>query len=290
MATDTTSNNDKQQIVAYSSVKAKIAEMKEINASLVFDYESKKGETEARSHIYTLRQLKTAADTARKNATAEAREFTARVNSEGKAIIDEIESMITVHMEPLEAKAAREQARIDALDAMLRDISGLYNENLTSKQASIALERAKSLFIDESYAERKSVAMTIKLDVIAKLEQLIPLAKQREAEAEEKSRLEAERDKQAFLEQQAQLVAEIEKQANLKAELAAQQERQRLINEQAAKDKADKERAANIEHRRAVNRVVLDALVKTVPLSEDVAKTVIESIIKGYIPNVSITY
>jgi hypothetical protein len=76
--------NDQQQIVAYSSVKAKIAEMKEVNASLIFDYESKKGETEARSHIYSLRQLKPAADNARKNATAEARDFTARVNTEGK--------------------------------------------------------------------------------------------------------------------------------------------------------------------------------------------------------------
>jgi hypothetical protein len=227
--------------------------------------------------------------------------------------------MIAVHMEPLEAKAAREQARVDALDAKLRDISGLYNENLTYEQASIALEMATYLSIDETYAERRSVAMTIKLDVIAKLEQLIPLAKQREAEAEELARITAEREKQELLAKQAEDIAkavevqkrEIEAKAQAEiqaaqkreadalakaeesrkqAEFAAQQERQRVIDEQKAKQAAEQERTANIEHRRSVNREVLNALIKNVPLSEENAKRVIECIVRGEIPNVIIAY
>lgn len=46
------------QVTAYQPFYAELATLEEDNKKITFDYESKKGNAEARSHVYKLRQSK----------------------------------------------------------------------------------------------------------------------------------------------------------------------------------------------------------------------------------------
>ena len=56
----------KSAVAAYQPFYAQLAELETNNARLVFDYESKKGNKEARSHVNTLRLTKGALERVRK--------------------------------------------------------------------------------------------------------------------------------------------------------------------------------------------------------------------------------
>lgn len=63
---------DVTTIVAYDPFRAQLAQLKEGNAKAVFNYRDPIGNKEARSHVYKLRQTKSAVDKVRK-AEKEAR-------------------------------------------------------------------------------------------------------------------------------------------------------------------------------------------------------------------------
>ena len=106
-----------------------------------------------------------------------------------------------------------------------------------------------------------------------------------EREASERARIEAqlkaeqaERDKQAAIDR-----AEAEKQA------AVQAERLRIEAEAAQAEKAEAERAANVEHRRKVNRKILAAMLES-GIEEEAAKAFLLKAIQGKVPHLKITY
>ena len=106
-----------------------------------------------------------------------------------------------------------------------------------------------------------------------------------EREASERARIEAqlkaeqaERDKQAAIDR-----AEAEKQA------AVQAERRRIEAESAQAEKAEAERAANVEHRREVNRKILAAMLEC-GIEEEAAKAFLIKGVKGKVPHLKITY
>lgn len=117
-------------------------------------------------------------------------------------------------------------------------------------------------------------------------------------EAEEKARYEAERvqrEKAESEQREARLKAEKEA-AELRAQQAAETERKRIEVEQfaqaEAERKAEEARLADKEHRRIVNREVLDA-IKSLDLGvihDEQIKKIIGAIIGGLIPHVSIKY
>src|SRR3990167_3162589 len=99
-------------IAVYDEFRAQLAELKEHNAKLLFDYEDPKGNEEARSHVYKLRRTKAAVDKARQAEKAASLEYGRRVDSEAKEIIGEIEAMIEVHVKPLAEIEEREKKRV----------------------------------------------------------------------------------------------------------------------------------------------------------------------------------
>ena len=101
------------EIAAYNEFRAQIAELKAHNSSLVFDYTDPKGNKEARSHIYKLRQTNAALDRARKAEKAASLEYGRQVDSQAAAISAELEAMIQVHQAPLDAIEAKEKARVE---------------------------------------------------------------------------------------------------------------------------------------------------------------------------------
>ena len=106
-----------------------------------------------------------------------------------------------------------------------------------------------------------------------------------EREASERARIEAqlraeqaERDKQAAING-----AEAEKQA------AVQAERLRIEAEAAQAEKAEAERAANVENQRKVNRTVMAAMLEC-GIEEEAAKAFLIKAIQGKVPHLKITY
>jgi hypothetical protein len=299
----------KDQLAIYSPVLRQLAEISELNNSLVFDYSSKQGEKEARSHVYKLKKFKTIAEKARKDATADARAYTSQVNETGKTVLERIEAMIDVHMEPIRIKEAREAAREQGIKAKIDAMRDAYDSWMTSAKAFEVLEQITASVIDEAtYQEYLPVALRVKEDAIAKLSGHVLFAKEREkkeadalkAEEEakykaiqEKAKADAElavqtelaeaKRKEALALAQAEQASKMAKNAQLAAENAIREEQAKKASEELA-------RAKDTEHRRKTNWNAVNALVSEASLEESVAKEVVKAIINGKIPGVKLTY
>ncbi|MGB9153482.1 MAG: hypothetical protein WCD70_10390 [Alphaproteobacteria bacterium] len=117
-------------------------------------------------------------------------------------------------------------------------------------------------------------------------------AEARAKQAEEKAKRDAEEaEKRLIAEKQAaaRRAEEAAAQAKRDQERAIESERQRVADEARRIKEADDARERNQSHRRKVNREALDGL-STVGIPEALGKALIEAIIKGNIPHVTITY
>lgn len=121
-------------------------------------------------------------------------------------------------------------------------------------------------------------------------------ARQRAAEAElaaVQARAQAEQDaarNREIAAQQAQEEAERRAaQAELDGQAAAQRERDLIAAEQAAIQAETDRRTADLDHKATVHRAALAAFLAA-GLNEDAARNAIVAIVKGQIPNVTITY
>lgn len=179
------------QITEYNEFRGNIAKLIEENKLTAFDYESAKGEKEARSYIYKLRQTKTAVDATRKEIKTPALERCRLIDGEAKTLIETIEAMIEVHKKPLDEKAEREALRIAAIDAKIEELRSFQvGAGWTSELYSDELVRLKQFNFEglderESEARELHVALTIGLS--------INLQNALTAEAEQ-AKLEAERE------------------------------------------------------------------------------------------------
>jgi hypothetical protein len=305
------------QLTIYAPIISQLAEISKINESLVFDYSTAKGEKEARSHVYKLKRFKTQAENARKAATAEARAYTELVNKTGKSVLEKIEQMIQVHMAPIQAKESREAERRHKIEAEIQKIRDLFVDDfMTAKMASQALESSESIQIDSNFfQEYTQTAEQAKAEVIAKLKQhIIDVAErekaaeqalkareaerikamelriQSEAEAKAKAIIEEAKRKEAEAKEQAEKAMKEAELAKLKAEKAIEDERKARFAEQQRILDEESKRAADVEHRRKVNWDAVNALIAEVPMTEEMAKKVIKSIVSGKIPRVTLNY
>ena len=142
-------------------------------------------------------------------------------------------------------------------------------------------------------AEEKALAEKQRFEREQKEQIELAERQQREA-AEREARLNAEKEAALLREQQAKERAEAAAiQAEIDRQNAIEQERLRIEREQTAKAEADRKaeeaRLANVEHMRSINNLILNKLCE-IGLDEDQAKSVITSIAKNEVPNVSIKY
>jgi hypothetical protein len=94
---------------------AEIEKLKEYNAGLLFDYESKDGNKLARSHIFALRKVKSKVADAHKSAKADALEVCRVLDGYKRDLTASVDGMIEVHDKPLREIEERE-ARIKAAE------------------------------------------------------------------------------------------------------------------------------------------------------------------------------
>jgi hypothetical protein len=239
-------------IEAYSEFAAQLAELKQTNAAMVFDYEDAAGNKAARSHIFKLRKTKTAIEDARKAAKADALAYGRRVDSEAGALTEQLESMIEVHKRPLDEIEEREAIRVgkikERLDSLEQLGIGWAGMNVGALEARLATLEAT--VIDESFAEFVGEAARLHDLALLRIKAELPQAIKREAEAKELAELrqmKVERDAQIAKEVAAKLEAErIEAAANAKAAQDKKAADERAVAEEFARIKAE-ERAIEAE-------------------------------------------
>ncbi len=299
-----------QPIAVYDPFRAQLVELREINAKTVFDYENPKGNKDARSHIYKLRQTKSAVEKARKAEKDDALTYGRRVDAEAKEIKDEIDGMIAVHAKPLEEIERREEERkakhqqaIGHMAKMVTDAAAwmsisadVLQDWLTEMEAVPTGEAHWQEFAEEAGQAREAAIKALGEAVTNRRqhdEEQAELARLRR-EAEERERQEMERQAEERRQREAaERKAEEERIAKEAAERAtreAEEKAKRDLEERQRRERAEAEaRENNKRHRAVVNNKAKDAMVAG-GLSEEAAKTAITLIAERKVPGVTIVY
>jgi len=244
-------------IAVYNEFVAQLAELRQLNSEVVFDYATPKGNKEARSHVYKLRQTKAAVDKARKVEKQASLDYGKRVDSEAKAIVGEIESMIAIHQAPLDEIEQREKDRVAALQERLNELrNASITEGFNAAQIETVIDQVELMPIDTSYAEFTGEAATIKDETLRQLREKYKAQAQHEAEQAELARLRKEAEERAQKEREERIAREAAEQAKAEAEAKAKQEADAIAQAQAA-EKAEAERKAR-EAQAAADRKELE--------------------------------
>ncbi|PHR03340.1 MAG: hypothetical protein COB29_13280 [Sulfitobacter sp.] len=231
-------------ITAYKPFQVQLSDLEKENKKLVFDYEDKKGNKDARSHIYKLRQSRSAVEKVRVAEKKESFEHGKKVDAEAKVITDKFGVMIEVHAKPIREIEEREETRKADIAARIERMSSLASgiSNLSSSEIGERLSELKAIDLNESFGEFLAEAGTTKDSALTALEDAHTAALKGEAEQAEliKFRKEAEEREQKDREEKIRLDAA----ANAKAD----------AERKAADEKAEIERKAQAEKDAAEKR------------------------------------
>jgi len=238
---------NKNEIAAFSEFRSQLATLKHDNSKAVFNYADPKGNKEARSHIYKLRQTKSAVDKVRKEQKQESLDYGRRVDQQAKEISAEIEGMIEVHEVPLREIEAKEAARVGGIKERMATMEAYAHiDEFTSGDVKALLARVESFAIDDSLQEFQAEAAIIKDHSITAIKKMIETATKREADAAELVRLR----EQAAAQERKDQDAKIAQQAREEAERASQQRADQEKREREAEETRLKLHAEKAERER----------------------------------------
>jgi membrane protein involved in colicin uptake len=278
--------------------------------TLVPNVKTVAGRKEIASIAYKVSRSKTAIDDAGKALVADLKKQTGDIDSARKKARDTLDALRDEVRKPLtdweqeqarierERVEAEERARAAAEEARLAEIARKEEEIRAREEAVRAAEEAERQRAAAEQAERERVerearlqaeaAENAKREAAAAVEraerearEATERAAREAAEAEQRAKDAAERAER----EKAEAVAAAERRAQEEAE-RAERERQAQAD---AQRKADEARAADVEHRRSINRAAMAALIAQ-GISEDDAATVITAIVQGKVPAVAIRY
>ncbi|WP_323162801.1 hypothetical protein [Stenotrophomonas maltophilia] len=278
--------------------------------TLVPNVKTVAGRKEIASIAYKVSRSKTAIDDAGKALVADLKKQTGDIDSARKKARDTLDALRDEVRKPLtdweaeqerverERVEAEERARAAAEEARLAEIARKEEEIRAREEAVRAAEEAERQRVAAEQAERERVerearlqaeaAENAKREAAAAVEraerearEATERAAREAAEAEQRAKVAAARAER----ERAEAVAAAERRAKEEAE-RAERERQAQAD---AQRKADEARAADVEHRRSINRAAMAALIAQ-GISEDDAATVITAIVQGKVPAVAIRY
>ena len=213
--------DEKTALGAYDEFAAQLQELREYNSSIVFDYSSKEGMKNAKSHIASLRKTKTAIETRRKEKKEAALLYGKVLDSKAKEIKEEIDKMIEVHNRPLREIKEREDRRLKLIEStkLTFEKYTVYNGDIKQlKDAMNDIEKIELTF--DVYRDQTEFMEFRRNQILDDLR-----LKLSHAEKAEKDRIELE-----------QLRMEKEKRDREDAE------RKRIEEEKARKEREEKER------------------------------------------------
>lgn len=247
-------NRAESAVAEYQPFYAQLAELEQKNATLVFDYESPKGNKEARSHINTLRLTKGALERTRKSAKEESLRVGRAIDAEAKEINARIEAMITVHQDAVDAIEQREKQRVADLAERLASLRNTGAAASTAAALAETIAALEPVVIGDDWSEFKPQALEAKDAVLRDLRQRHGAAVEHEAREAELARLRAEAAERERLEREAAIVRAAEERAKAEAARAAQEAEARAAAEReaAARRELELKLAAESAERRRV--------------------------------------
>ena len=226
------------QIAEYNEFRNQVAELVKTNEATIFDYETDKGEKDARSYVYKLKLSKGEIERKRKQLGEDLLIRTKLINGEAKSLIATVQTMIDVHMKPLEEKAEREAERKVKIDELMRELHSFRNVPLHETSSCFAnlIGNFNNFIVDERFQERLSEAKEAQAKIAEFLINCHSTAVEREA-----AEADAERIR---IEQQLELEGLRKAQAERDAKDAADEDERKRI---AAEEKSKAEIIANNE-------------------------------------------
>jgi len=237
------------QVAAYQPFYAQLAELEQKNETLVFDYEAKAGNKEARSHVHSLRKTKSALESVRKEAKADYLRLGRLVDSEASAIETRIEAMIEVHQVKLDEIEQRETDRRNRMQAKLDELKLVHHDS-TVTDYKFHLATLEAVVIDSKWEEFETEALHARAASIIKHRELLAALEKHLAEQEELTKLRQQAAAQAQKERDEAIAKAAVDRAQAEAVAKAKQEAekaQRAIEAAQAKAKTEKEAAARRE-------------------------------------------
>lgn len=235
---------DVTTVAAYDPFRAQLATLKDGNSKAVFDYRDPKGNKEARSHVYKLRQTKAAVDKVRKAEKESSLAYGRLVDAQAKEIIGEIEEMIEVHEKPIREIEEEEAARIAKHKGDIAYIQNFLEPHFAaccSADLDAYLAQLEELTPTESFQEFMAEAVRVHKNAVEYITKSRDNALAAEKEKAELERLRKEAAAREQAEREARIAAEAKAKADAEAKAAAEK-REREIQEQQAKAKAEAER------------------------------------------------
>lgn len=277
-------NISNTEIVAYNEFRAQLAILRDFNDKAVFDYESPRGNKDARSHIYKLRKTKSAVEACRKKEKAASLEYGRKVDSEAKDIIFDLDEMINVHLVPIQEIENREKRRIEHIRGLIEYLQtfGENIEYLDSNALEGKINQFKSIdILPDEYAEFTQEATAEKERILTRLDSLWAQKKTHEAEQEELRRLRKDAEERAKKEREAEIAKQAAENARRETEEKAAREKEEMERKQRelieAKTRAeqaqrDAEERAKRTAKEAEERLKQEAEEKAIREAEEKAK------------------
>jgi colicin import membrane protein len=241
------------EITAFSEFEFQLAELKKDNSSLQFDYQDAKGNKEARSHIYKLRQTKSALESARKIAKEKALAYGKRVDTKAKEISAEIEGMIEVHAAPLKEIEEKEAARVNGIKLKIESLHNYkeFEHDCSASMWADELAAVEAFVLDDSLAEFKADAAIQKDAALAEIKQRLDARQKYEDEQAELVKLREQQADQERKDRERKIAEDAETRANIEAQQeaarvakAAEDETKRIADEH---ERSELKRAAELE-------------------------------------------
>lgn len=279
----------KAELQVFNPVAAQIEAMKAKNASIVFDYEDKEGNKNARSHIATLRKLKKPINETHKLAKAEAKKFCDALDGKKRELIGVVEEMIKVHHEPIwkieqremeiQAEKELEKKRIDeeAEAARVAEIEAR-EKKLADEEAKLQASRAE---YDHKEHERKMAEKWAR--------EAEENAKQAGIDAENRrlADVQREKDKAAAEAARVKRVAEEGERRKDAEVLAAKNTELARIEQEKADDDA---RKSDAKHRSEIHRSIYTFYMTNTSLGKEICTLLTQALIDNKIPHTFIKY
>ncbi len=247
------------ELVVFDEVAAIIAEYKAENEELVFDYKDKQGAKDAKSHIAKLRKVKTKVSEIHKEAKAEALAFGRRLDAKKNEYNGEVDKMVKIHKDPLDAIEAEEVAAAmkkqqEYANREAKRIADIEAREKAIKEAEEKIAREKAIENERIIKEQQ-----------AKLEQ-----------AEKEKRIAEEKVERV----------RIEAEEKSKAEAEAEEER---LADIAAEEAIEAQRTTDKKHRMAIENDIHESLTSN-GFNPDTAYNILVLLKQGYIQHVTINY
>lgn len=297
--------------------------------SLPRDVSTKEGQDLIRSEAHKLAKLKNAIKRIGQEELKKSKETSIKISSNIDIWFKEIDDLQKWYREPLtdlEEKIKAEQEEIKEHIAKYSEVAKtMYGKSsdqireLISQIDSLHQSPPDCLANDEKAKDQVDQIYKMNRDMLGNE---LDLASKRESEQEELNRLRVEAEKRAkedevrALKEQAAkeekekaelIISEKEKQLKEaeiakhiaeneakkmkeQAENAAQEMREKMEAEARLKLEQEKARAADVEHRGAINSAVVDDLMSAVGLSKEQASAVVIAIVRGQISHTKIQY